>query len=263
MRYLKKINLVCVSFTLGLSFLAISLPAQADRFLGVEVKPTRGNYLVTKDVNVRALPKTASKRLSGLKKGEKVQGAGNPKDAAWIAVRLDGKDLGFVYAPVLLPLLDGKIENEIAGKTDVGNGRQCIYNIRFEAKSQVDGELFEIADYEVSYVCTLKGATTKFSALMFMTEAPFIVSKSFVHQITIDLQSVADEIDDVLSTNFLLNLNKKVLFFDSVSLTKLGKKPAFKSYATSDLKSALKIVAEVAPSLWTEVVWKNLKNPKL
>jgi hypothetical protein len=263
MGYLLKTYLGRVSLIAGLLGVSGTLPAAADTFLGVEVKPIQGTFLVTKDVNVRTLPVTASKRISRLKKGAKVQGVGRPKDAAWIAVNVDGKDLGFVYAPVLLPLLNGEFDGEIVGTTEIGNGRQCKYSIRFEGKSKAGRELFEIVDYEVLYVCSLRGVITKFSAFMFMAEAPFRVSKSSVHQITIDLQAVAAEVDDVLSTNFLFDPRKKRLVFDGVSLKKLGKKPASKFRPAGNLKNALKAAAEMAPSIWTETVWKNLKNPKL
>ena len=263
MGYLLKNCLVSISLIVGIFGVPRTLPAAADTFLGVEVKPIEGTYLVIKDVNIRALPVTASKRISRLKKGAKVQGVGRPKGAAWIAVNVDGKDLGFVYSSVLLPLINGEIDGDIVGITEIGNKRQCKYNIHFEGKSKADGELFEIVDYEVLYVCILSGVTTKFSAFMFMVEAPIKVSKSFVHQITIDLQAVAAEVDDVLSVNFLFDPRKKRLLFDGVSLKKLGKKPAYKFRTADDLKSALKAAAEVATSIWTETVWKNLKNPKL
>jgi hypothetical protein len=263
MVYFLKTYLVRISLIAGILGVPGTLSAVADTFLGVEVKSIEGTYLITKDVNVRALPMTASKRISGLKKGSKVKGVGHPKDAAWTAINVDGKDLGFVYSPILLPLLNGRIDGDIVGITEIGSERQCKYIIRFEGKSQADGELFEIVDYEVSYACTLNGVTTKFRAFMFMLEAPFKVSKSYVHQITIDLQGVADEVGAVLSTNFLFDPRKNQLLFDGVSLKKMGKNPASKFRAANSLKNALKAAAEVAPSLWTEAIWVNLKNPKL
>ncbi len=247
----------------GLFVLCAWTPVHADTFLGVEVKPAQGTFLVTKDVNVRSLPKTASKRRSRLKKGTKVQAVGRPKDAAWLAVKLDGKDLGFVYAPVLISLLDGTIEGELRGKTDAGKGRTCLYGIQFEGKSKAGKELFEIADYEVSYACVHKSTTVKFIALMFMTEAPFRVSKSLDHQVTVDLQGVGQEVEKVFSTNFLFNLKKKTLAFDGVSQKNLGQAPSSKKRTVSDLKSALRTAVEIAPSAWTEKIWEKLKKNKL
>jgi len=255
-------SLIYSSLLVGLLVLFAWLPAHADSFLGVEVKPDHSTFIVTKDVNVRALPKTASKRLSRLKKGVKVQGVGRPKDSAWLAVKQDGKDLGFVYSPVLLSLLDGTVEGELRGYTDAGNGRTCRYGIRFEGKSQAGDKLFEIADYEVAYACIHKGVTLKFIALMFMTEAPFRVFKALVHQVTVDVQGVGQEVEEVFSTNFLFNPKKKLLIFDGLSSKKLGKAPSSKKRTVDEVESVLRAAVEITPSAWKEEVWKILKKEK-
>ncbi|MBT5616055.1 MAG: hypothetical protein HOJ77_07330 [Flavobacteriales bacterium] len=248
------------SLLAGLLVSCALVSAYADTFLGVEVKPTQGTFLVTKDVNVRALPKTASKRLSRLKKGMKVTGAGRPKDAAWLAVRMGDKDLGFVYSPVLIPLIDGAVKGELRGKLDAGNNRACRYSIEFEGKSEASGELFEIADYEVAYACLHKGKMTKFIALMFLIEAPFKVSKALVHQLTIDVQGVGEEVDRAFSTNFLFNTKKKTLAFDGVSLKKFGRAPVLKKKSIDNIQHALKSAVEIAPSSWKESVWESLRK---
>jgi hypothetical protein len=260
MRLLPRVCVMLFSLMVGLLVSFAWGPAHADKFLGVEVKPAQGTFLVTKDVNVRAGPKTASKRLSRLKKGMKVKAVGRPKNAAWLAVKIDGKDLGFVYSSVLIPLIDGTIPDELRGSFDAGNNRACRYGILFEGKSQASGELFEIADYEVAYACVHKGKTVKFIALMFLIEAPFKVSKASVHQITIDVQGVSEEVDRAFSTNFLFNTKKKTLLFDGVSLKKLGRKPASKKQSVDNIQHALKTAAETAPTSWTESVWESLKK---
>ena len=260
MRFLSHVCILRFNLMAGLLVSFAWGPAYADTFLGVEVKPTQGTYLVTKDVNVRALPKTASKRLSRLKKGMKVTGAGYPKDAAWLAVRMGDKDLGFVYSPVLVPLIDGALTGELRGKLDAGNNRACRYSIDFEGKSEADGELFEIADYEVAYACLHKGKMTKFIALMFLIEAPFKVSKALVHQLTIDVQGVGEEVDRAFSTNFLFNTKKKTLAFDGVSLKKFGRAPVLKKKSIDNIQHALKSAVEIAPSSWKESVWESLRK---
>ena len=72
-----------------------------ETFLGVPVSPHAGTYKALKDVNVRAKPATSGKRVGGLRKGELVQAAGRSKDGVWLALTKDGKELGFVYAPLL------------------------------------------------------------------------------------------------------------------------------------------------------------------
>ena len=95
--------------------------------------PVSGTYLVSRDVRVRAEPRTRSGEINRLSKGERVQAVGRPKESAWLAVSKDGKNLGFVYSPVLLPLIDGTLDDDLKGKASFGGGLSCDYAVRFEA----------------------------------------------------------------------------------------------------------------------------------
>ena len=88
----------------GLALLVVSAPlawAQSassksgEIFKGFELKPLSGRYLVMKDANVRAEPETKGKKIGCVKEGSRVDAVGRAK-GAWLAVKQDGRDLGFV-----------------------------------------------------------------------------------------------------------------------------------------------------------------------
>ena len=51
-------------------------PPKPMTFLGVKVKPHQGQYLVLRDVNIRAQPKTKSKRIGSFKAGKRINCSG-------------------------------------------------------------------------------------------------------------------------------------------------------------------------------------------
>ncbi len=229
-----------------------------ETFLGVAVEPASGTYLVLKAVNVRAGPKTSSKRIGRLKKGEKVQAVGQAEKATWLAVAQDGKELGFVYAPVLLPLIDGSLTGELTGKASVPGGPTCDYAIRFEGKSAVEGELFEIADYEVAYRCDDEGTRVDFPALMFITEAPYQLSQNQVYQISIDILEIENGYDEIFSTILLYKRKDEKVVFDSVTLKEFRAAPPVMERPAKTVRDALAAAVEIAPGAWNSKVWETL-----
>ena len=229
-----------------------------ETFLGVAVEPASGTYLVLKPVNVRAGPTTSAKRLGRLKKGDKVQAVGQAGDAAWLAVAKDGKDLGFMYAPVLLPLIDGSLARDLTGKASVPGGPTCDYTVRFEGKSAVEGEFFEIADYEVTYRCDDKGAKIDVPALMFITEAPYQLSQNQVYQISIDILEIENGYDEIFSTILLYKRKEEKVVFDSVTLKEFRAAPPVAERPAKTVGDALAAAVEIAPGAWNSKVWEVL-----
>lgn len=88
--------------------------------MGFTIAPMSGTFEVTTDANVRAEPRTQGKRLIGLPTGTQVEAVG--KEGSWIGVRRAGKDLGFVYEPLLkaisLPPLKRDAEGRILDGKD-------------------------------------------------------------------------------------------------------------------------------------------------
>jgi len=236
-------------------------------FLGQKVKPHHGTYLVLKDVNVRAEPETKSKRVASLKAGRRITVVARAA-GAWVAVREGGKDMGFVYDQVLLPLIDGTLAKPITGTAVAAGGTKCAYRIEFIGKSPVEGQLFEIADYEIRWTCRRPderagprtGRKVEFETPMFITEAPYQMTSKPVFQISVDLIDLYHGYDDILSTVFLYDRKKGEVAFDSVSIAKYGQAPDAKAAKAKagNVREALGAAARIAASTWNAAAWSDL-----
>ena len=226
-------------------------------FLGVEVRPHEGEYVVLKDVNIRAKPKTKSKKVGSLKAGRRVRVVAKAP-GAWMAVREGTKDLGFVYSPMLMPLIDGALAEELTGKASVKGGADCDYRIRFEGKSQVEGQVFEIADYDVMWDCTVAKRRVRFLTPMFITEAPYRLGSKRIYQINVDVLDLYSGYEDILSTIVLYDVDKDRITFDGVSIKKYGRTPKEKTLKAANVPEALTGAVKMALSVWNKSAWKDL-----
>lgn len=231
-------------------------------FMGIPVSPLSGTYLVLKDANVRDTPRTDGRRLAGIDANERVQAVGQPEGAAWIGVRKDGADLGFVYAPLLLPLIDGRLASDITGAGEVPGGPTCLYTIRFTGKGAVSGEPFQTADYDVDWRCRVGGRTVSFYSLMFITEAPFAMSQSRIHQISLEFPHVAADIDRVLATILLYDRVGRQVRFDRVTMDELAARPATPELPAATVPEALLGAAAIAMSAWNDEAWARLASDR-
>ncbi len=243
------------------ALLAVAARAQTGdrKFLGHDITMQKGIYLVTKDANVRNGPKTDSKKLGSLRSGSKVDVIGKAKGGAgWMAVQRDGKDFGFVYAPVLLPLLDGALDKDITGRAMVSGRSPCGYTIHFRGRNVLENEAVSFADYEIEYRCTDAGKIYRFIAPMFITEVPYNQTHDPVYQISIDLLGMDDDPDNIFSVIFLYNRDKNLVVLDSFSKAELGQKPDKSDKPARTVAEALAGAAETAPTAWTKDVWGQL-----
>ena len=252
------------AFSAGLVLLLLSAPvswAQSassktnDIFKGFDLKPYTGQYLAMKDANVRAKPETKGKKIGSVKKGTRIEAVGRAK-GAWLAVRKDGRNLGFVYELILVPLVDGALENDIQGKAKAAGGRSCQYTVHFEGKSPVEGESFEISDYTVTFRCQNKGKKFEFPAYMFITEAPYQLSQKPVFQITIDLREVGDSFEESFSTNMMYRRKGGKVVFDGVNQDKFKAKIKNLQEDADDIEEALSAAVEIAVQVWNAKVWR-------
>ncbi len=233
-----------------------------ETFMGVTVTPASGRYLVMKDVNIRAKPKTKSKKIGGLEKGTRIQAVGSAERGGWLAVTRDAKPLGFVYAQVLMPLIDGTLNQDLQGRAKAGKVT-CDYAIHFEGMNPVYGELFDTADYEISYQCRQGSKKFSFIAPMFITEAPYQLSrKNPVYQIGIDGLEIEDGLDEIFSTVLMYYPKKNSVVFDSVTIKKFAKKPAIAKKEAGGVPQALAGAAEMAIGAWKSSVWKVLSGKR-
>jgi hypothetical protein len=226
-------------------------------FMGVQIKPIDGMYIIRKDVNVRKKPKTGSKKIGSLKKGERIRTVGRAK-GGWLAYQDKGKDIGFVYETVLYPVIESTLKNNLTGNLSGESRPMCSYTTTFVGKSDAEGQVFQIGDYEIDWKCKYKDKSASFSSLMFLTEGPYDTSKSAIHQITIDVFDVAVNMEEVLSTNFLYNRKKNKLIYDGISQKRFANDPAQKGAYVADVPGALQTAVKLAHGAWNDLFWAEL-----
>ncbi|MBT6095908.1 MAG: SH3 domain-containing protein [Rhodospirillaceae bacterium] len=229
-------------------------PLRAQQVLGVDVEPHAGTYLVLKDANVRARPETRSKRVGRLKAGEQVEAMGRVK-GPWIAVRVGDKPLGFVYGPIMMPLVDGTLSGPLKGTTANGT---CQYTLEFLGKTGGDKQRFEFADYGVEWSCTREEAKLAFHTPLFLTEGPHQGTQKPVHQITVDLLDLEGGLEEVFSVHFLWDRDKNQVRYDSATIKKFAHAASPKPAEAKNLAAALKAALHLVPMVWTPSVWNAL-----
>lgn len=229
-------------------------------FMGEAITPMLGQFLVEKDVNVRAKPKTRAKRLGGLKAGELVDVVGHAGKTAWLAVAKDGKPIGFVYGTVLSPVIDGEIKDDVTGELTVGDGHRCGFRIHFIGKQAGENAGIRTSDYDVGIVCERAGVRTRFPAQMFMTEVPFDgSSKRQVFQINIDLLDNVHALQDIFSTILMFDLDKGEVRLDSMSEKSYRREEGgLKSLPATSVARALHSCMEIAFSSWSDKAWQDI-----
>jgi SH3 domain-containing protein len=225
---------------------------------GVPVASASGRFLAASEVNLRAKPSTRAPKRGRLERGMKVEAIGAAESGSWLVVRRGKQELGFVFAEMLLPLIDGTITEPIKGIAKTDDGGSCEYFIRFIGKNSVQEDLFETADYEVDWSCLIDGKQMHFPGFMFITEAPFQLSENRVYQISIDLLDVTREYDEVFSTVFLYRPDKETVALDSVSMKEFASDPEIGEIPADSVVAALSAAANLAPSAWNIKVWEML-----
>ena len=230
-----------------------------------EVAPMVGLYEITKDVNVRAGPGTDFERLAGLKAGERVRAIGKVDGTSWMAISKDGETRGFVFTPILVPVVDGSLGEQFFGSymaSDQKDGVACDYRFRFEGKTKVEGGDFETADYEVRFRCASQVGAKIFYAHMFLTEAP-VKTKEGLHLIGLDVRSIGDGMEEFLTTRYLYQPKTGAMTFEGHSLPRFATPPKVQTFETDGIKDALTQALEASVASWTAEAWGELlKKPQ-
>lgn len=228
--------------------------------MGHTVKPLAGLYVVAKDVNVRAGPDTTFKRVTGLKAGAHVRAVGKTENGKWMAVSKDGVNLGFIYAPILVAVVDGALNEQFTGSfmdEQRAGGVACDYRFRFERKSGVEGGSFETADYEVRFRCASSKGAALFYAHMFLTEAP-VNERKGLHLIGLDVRSIGDGMEEFLTSRYLYHPKTGKMKFDGHSLPRFALPPQEQSFQTASIKDALAQALDASIASWTDEAWATL-----
>lgn len=252
-------------FLLALMLLAAAPAGAAEgtaRFMGQEVKPLAGTFMLTKDFSPKTRPDNEGKSGKVLEKGERIQVVGRIHPSGWLAVKgPDGKDLGFIHESATVPVISGKLAKDIRAKAATGDGLACEYNVHFEGTTPVEEEPFETADYEVWFRCDLgNDRKITFPASMFITEAPYKMDRNGEFQISLDLLELHGEGDDtVLTTNLFYDFDSRKVRYDSASQAKLVKEPEEKERAVTDVPSILAAAVELTLKSWTKKTLAQLR----
>ena len=228
--------------------------------LGHEVLPKKGLFEVTTDLNVRSGPGTNFDRVEGLKAGDRVRVLGKSEDGDWLAISKDGVTLGFAYAPILIAVVDGTLTEPFVGSYTndaIAGGIACDYRFRFERKSDVEGESFQTADYEVRFRCAGAKSGALFYAHMFLTEGP-VNENDGLHLIGLDVRSIGDGMLEFLSTSYLYNPKTGKMTFDGHTLPQFALPPKVQTFKTASVKDALKQALEASVASWTPQAWAAL-----
>jgi len=227
------------------------------KFMGTEVTRHLRTYVVTKAVNIRAKPMIKSKRIGKLKKHQRIQTVGKAP-GTWVAVRDGETDVGFVYAPMLVSVINGELDAPVSGKVSKSGHPACDYSIRFVGKSEAEGQFFKIADYDVHWKCDSSDGPREFMTPMFMTEGPYRSGKKMIHQVTIDIVDAGGNFDEVVSTTTFYNLDNHTLSFDGISVKRFSSKPDVLEVFAQTVPKALEGAVNMTYEAWTKPVWKIL-----
>jgi len=254
-------GLTALAFSVVVMMAGVRSEAEDLNFLGISVFAQKGTFIVTKKANVRSGPMTESKKLGELEVGEVVHVVGRAKNGAgWMAVQKDGTEYGFVYEPILLPKIDGTLEESVSGILQIKDDSKCKYIFNFHDKNVVEGEKYVFSDYEITYLCSVKGKPFRLLAAMFMSEVPFRLTREPVFQISIDLMEVEKGYDEIFSTSFEYRLVDKKVVFVGISLKDMAGIPEEKERRANSIVEALRAAVEMAPGTWGEEAWKQIHN---
>lgn len=256
-------------FALTVCGAMMTLPVQAkDLFKDVDLEGLKGPHLVTNTtVNVRQSPENTGKKIGQLAKRDRVDVIGRVKNSQWFGVRKDGKDLGFVYAPSLTPLIDASLTAPLTGKVSLSENDKpdCTYEITYAGRAEEDQIVFISSDYLAAFKCQQGFDVFSFNAMMFMSEVPVDLGNEPIYQITLNLPEIATGYEEFLSATALYNVTKKEVTMDSVSLETLSAKDFKKRKNAKNVPQALHGALELQLNAFSKKAWKiiagKLPNP--
>lgn len=232
----------------------IQAGAKTVQVMGFAVVVKPGSYAVKTDSNVRKGPGKKHARVAGVSEGERVQVIGVAEGEEWFAISRAGETMGFIHNSLLIPVVDGTLEEEMRGLL-MQEGIACDYRLRFEGKSPVQGGDFETSDYEIRFRCASQQGAAVFYAHMFFTEATISQGR---HQIAIDVRSIGDGLEKYLTSNFYYHPKTGKLTFDGHTLSKFATPPEKIETIAPTIADALIQVMTTVVSTWTPAAWESL-----
>jgi hypothetical protein len=237
----------------------------ADLFNNSQLSPSAKTYLALRDVNVREKPMNKSAVVGRLKKNKRINSIGKAKGTKWIAVKRNGKNIGFVYSTALVPVIDGKflrpISSNIIGMSE-NNIKlwPCNYKIKFigKVKVVVERSLQVTSDYNLEMECDYRKKKIKINATMFLTELPYFKKMVPIYQINVDLYDIPIGAEDMFSTTVLYHALENKIVFDGVNKKQLKSDAKIIKKDAADLREALKGAVAMTHQSWGPTVWSEL-----
>lgn len=229
-------------------------------FMGAAVEPARGRFLVGSDANVRDKPTTDGKKVGKLDEGEIVEVVGKVAGSKWYAVRQGEMPLGFVYADLLTPIINGELGEDVTGELQVQPNLRCGFRIHFTGKTEGEGQPMQTSDYDATIVCERNAKRIRFPAQMFITEIPFDGSdKRRVFQINLDLLDGVQGLDEIFSTTMLFDYDQGRVAYDGMTERTYERKGvAVNEMPATNVPRALASAMELALRRWSEKAWDDI-----
>ena len=230
--------------------------AKSAIFLGQPITKAPGTYLVTQDVLVRAAPDSKGEKVGSYSAGDRVFVAGKAA-GSWLAVRAKGKEQGFIYGPVLVPLIDSGVKVTLAGQVNIAGG-DCDFRLSREGETPIEGQLFNSLDYRAQLDCRRGNKSYGFEVPLFITEGPYNGGARPVYQIGIDVLELAQDYERVFSTNLLYDKEKGEVRLDSVTVDKYQLKKPPAPVPVETVAEALTGGLGLAVQSWSVEFWTDL-----
>ena len=109
-------------------------------------------------------------------------------------------------------------------------------------------------------IAIIKGKKVKFSATMFITELPYQRRKKNIFQVNLDLPGVVGDDGEIVSVVSLYNLNKRILEFEAVTNSRVGKKISSLKKSVKSIPEILNAAVEFSYKIWDPGVWKSVEH---
>ena len=268
------------------------------KFKGFDIIESKSSFVVRTAVNIRAKPKTSSKKIGTYKKNQRVTSLGSTR-GGWVSVIKNNKELGFIYKTALIFTLNGKTNKKLTGNLKVSNKPECDYEIVYSGETPAEGQILKMIDYEVNWQCKRsilkknkkigsknlnskekseelrKGVSnTKFEKAikevesarfftpLFLSEGAYLLKKKRVHQVTIDFVEAPFGKDGVFSTTSFYNHKIKTLVSEKIFGIKGSENNKMRKKDVRTIEDILIGSVELAYESWNKKVWDYLFSYK-
>ena len=94
---------------------------------------------------------------------------------------------------------------------------------------------------------------------MFITELPYKERRKNIFQVNLDLPGVVGDVGEIVSVISLYNLDKRILVFEAVTNSRVGKKMSGLRRSVKSIPEILKAAVEFSYRVWSSNVWKRVE----